>query len=284
MEHIKQQRIQEQGFTLVELSIVLVIIGLIVGGILVGQDMIKAAEIRSTVSQIGSYNSAMNTFRDKYRYLPGDIMDAAANAAGLVDRAPLPGRGNGNSLIEGYGGATIIAGETLLVWRDLNQMGMLDGSYVTAVDGAAITNTMPTAATTGNLVKLYLPEANLGRGNYITVYSTAGVNYYQILGMTAIVQATGVPTQVAALTPQEALNLDQKLDDGRPQTGSTRAMQSTGGLNNAYTVVGTVTIGSCINATALASGGEYNTAAGAGVNTAEANSNSPACSLRVRFN
>ena len=53
----------EEGFTLLELSIVLVIIGLIVGGVLVGQDMIKGAQIRATVAQLEKYNTAVNTFR-----------------------------------------------------------------------------------------------------------------------------------------------------------------------------------------------------------------------------
>ncbi len=58
-------RASQLGFTLIELSIVLVIIGLIVGGVLVGQDLIKAAETRATVGQVEKYNAAVNTFRTK---------------------------------------------------------------------------------------------------------------------------------------------------------------------------------------------------------------------------
>ena len=54
------------GFTLIELSIVLVIIGLIVGGVLVGQNLIKAAEIRNQIKQMQEYQIAFNTFRTKY--------------------------------------------------------------------------------------------------------------------------------------------------------------------------------------------------------------------------
>ena len=57
---------REQGFTLIELAIVLVIIGLIVGGVLVGQDLIKAAEIRASVTQIEQYNTAA-------KYIPHEI-------------------------------------------------------------------------------------------------------------------------------------------------------------------------------------------------------------------
>ena len=63
----------DRGFTLIEMASVLVIIGLIVGGILVGQSLIKAAEVRSEVTQMEKFQTAVNTFRDKYGYLPGDI-------------------------------------------------------------------------------------------------------------------------------------------------------------------------------------------------------------------
>jgi prepilin-type N-terminal cleavage/methylation domain-containing protein len=60
------------GFTLIEMAMVLVIIGLIVGAVLVGRDMIQAAEVRAQVSQIDHINAAVQTFRDKYNCLPGD--------------------------------------------------------------------------------------------------------------------------------------------------------------------------------------------------------------------
>src|SRR3984957_20998129 len=72
------------GFTLIELSIVLVIIGLIVGGILVGQDLIKAAEVRAQLLQIEKYNSAVNTFRGKFGGLPGDLALSLANQFGFT--------------------------------------------------------------------------------------------------------------------------------------------------------------------------------------------------------
>ena len=68
------------GFTFVELSIVLAIIGLLVGGVLVGRDLIKAAEIRGHVQQIEKYNAAANTFRSKYGGLPGDLLSSRAAA------------------------------------------------------------------------------------------------------------------------------------------------------------------------------------------------------------
>ena len=102
----------EKGFTLIELSIVLVIIGLIVGGVLVGQDLIKASEIRATVAQVEKYNSAVNTFRTKYNGMPGDLPQTTAGAFGLfaLTYATTLGFGDGNGLIEGgSGNAGILA-------------------------------------------------------------------------------------------------------------------------------------------------------------------------------
>src|ERR1700753_1576823 len=93
-----------QGFTLIELSIVLVIIGLIVGGILVGQDLIKAAEVRAQISQIEKFNTAVNTFRGKFGALPGDLPPAVANQYGFVVGASCVGgwgQRDGNGLIDG---------------------------------------------------------------------------------------------------------------------------------------------------------------------------------------
>lgn len=66
------------GFTLIELSIVMIVIGLIAGGILVGRDLIRVAEIRATVTQFEQFNTAVNTFKTKYNCLPGDCASAAS--------------------------------------------------------------------------------------------------------------------------------------------------------------------------------------------------------------
>src|ERR1017187_6744999 len=92
---------RNRGFTLIELSIVLVVIGLIVGGVLVGQDLIKAAQVRAEVTQLEKFNSAVNTFRVKYAYLPGDIPDPDASRFGFQARGSGEGMGDGNGIIEG---------------------------------------------------------------------------------------------------------------------------------------------------------------------------------------
>lgn len=208
----------EAGFTLVELSIVLVIIGLIVGGVLVGQDLIRAAEVRSTVAQLESTNAAINTFRVTYNALPGDIRSNLTASFGLQTRAGTPGRGDGNGLIQGYTGTTAGLegiGEILLIWRDLADMNLLGNSFQGTDTATAIT--VP-----GD----FFPAAKLGKGNYIVAYHALGLGYMQILGLSAVSNA-GAYTTFEATRPVDAFNIDSKLDDGVPSTGVIRAMSST---------------------------------------------------------
>ena len=92
------------GFTLIELSIVLVIIGLIVWGVLMGRDMIAAAQVRSQIKQIEDLETQINTFRLKYNCLPGDCINAT-ELFGSVDEA-------GNAINNGDGDGIILSQST----------------------------------------------------------------------------------------------------------------------------------------------------------------------------
>ena len=87
------------GFTLVEVAIVIVIIGLLLGGILKGEELITGARVRNLISQADGIKAAYYGFRDRYRALPGDYSKAVDSIAGRQDRhslfaegCPVPGR------------------------------------------------------------------------------------------------------------------------------------------------------------------------------------------------
>jgi prepilin-type N-terminal cleavage/methylation domain-containing protein len=272
---------KQAGFTLIELSIVLVIIGLIVGGVLVGQDLIKAAEIRATVGQVEKYNAAVNTFRTKYNGIPGDLVYAQASAFGLVlPAAGLTsgggtGLGDGNGLIQDTSSGNSPIGEPLIFWQHLSSASLIDGSLGTNIVAAATVGaTAPTPAQ-------YLPTAKLGRGNYWVVGSDTGTNYYILGGVTAI--STTAYTYSLALTPIESYNIDVKLDDGAPNTGIVQArtnnISSFGSLSGAY--------GSTIVATTgcLVAGGTAGvTDPSSTYNRGTTSGTTPNCMLRFRFN
>lgn len=267
-----QKQQSQQGFTLVELAIVLVIIGLIIGGVLVGQDMIKSAQIRATVAQWEGYNSATNTFRDKFAAVPGDISQTRAVQFGLYDRTAVAAAGNGdtNGLLQACAAtaaAGLLAGcETLLFWRDLNTMNLVEGWFQTATEDLGNGG----AAITAEEINAFFPEAKLGRGNYWTVFSAEGRNWFELAGITDV-SAAGVYTLTTSLSPFEAYNIDRKADDSRPLTGGVRALSSAAVLNTAAAPAAAAA-GVCIeNADST-----YNQGT-------EAFANTPACQLRMRF-
>ncbi len=287
--------IKQVGFTLIELSIVLVIIGLIVGGVLVGQDLIKAAEIRSTIGQYEKYNASINTFRTKYNGIPGDLVAASSTAFGLDPtagaHAGTAGLGDGNGLIDGVGGAAanqgLQWGEALLFWQQLSVATLVDGSYGTAVTTGGLAAANLTGATMGT----YLPPAKIGRGNYWSVGTdAAGSNYYVLGSLTAVTAATGVPVYANSLTPIESYNIDSKLDDGNPNTGIVQARLYSyvtgpgpfgvlsGSNASASGAADTATTYCTIGATATTTTNTYarNTSTGSG--------GTPNCILRMRFN
>lgn len=227
------------GFTLVEMSIVLVIIGLIVGGVLVGRDLIDAATIRAQIAQIEKFQAAVNTFRSKYGYLPGDIPDPKATQYGFVVRGAAEGQGDGSGIIEGsafwsggtnpcsYCPFTIGAGEAALFWSDLATANLVNGGF----SGAGAVSL--SSDISGLTIRQYAPEAKMGRGNYIYVWSGGwgannsmpdGKNYFGLSRIDQINSGDGMANTSQGLTVAEAYNIDTKLDDGMPQFGRIMAI------------------------------------------------------------
>ena len=220
---------ERDGFTLVELSIVLVIIGLIVGGVMVGQNMIESAKIRAAVSQIEQYSTAVNTFRLKYNSVPGDMSASNASSVGFATRVGTAGRGDGNGKVEGGSIGTVgypNAGETSLFWNDLGASGLIEGSFKgidCARDSVFCTRSSATVA-----VSQIFPPIKIGNNNYMTVVNDNGITSLVLFGNLISVSWAGGALLAAdfnggnglGLTPVQAYSIDLKIDDGFPLTGS----------------------------------------------------------------
>ncbi len=212
-----------RGFTLLEMSIVLTIIGFIVGGILVGRNLITASEISATITQVEKFKSATAAFQEKYGALPGDLPKSVATSFGFTARGTSAGEGDGNNLIEGITGSgnngrAQGGGETSMFWVDLttangHNLNLIPGSFYTATPTSLLTS-----AIQGTAFGSYFPEAKLGKGNYFFVYSYNGVNYIGLSSLTNV-SAGNVMYSITSITVLQAYGIDKKIDDGYPQLG-----------------------------------------------------------------
>jgi prepilin-type N-terminal cleavage/methylation domain-containing protein len=217
-----------RGFSLVELSIVLVIVGLLVGGILAGQSLIRASELRAVGTEYARYFSAMQAFRDKFFAIPGDFAEATriwgrqnSNADCVTNSsAPVSSDGgcdgNGNTIITGSSASSV--GEYRQFWRQLVLAGLIDGNY-SGASGAGGTNHC--------VFDVDCPISKLdGAGWDVYRYgpswtgdgSTYAGNYGQLQFVFGKQSNSGIP-ELQALRPEEAWSIDSKLDDGMPGTG-----------------------------------------------------------------
>ena len=120
-------KIAQKGFTLVEIAIVLVIIGLLLGGILKGQEMITQAKIKNAVADFSGISAAYYGYQDRYRAIPGDDPNAASRWSGAVS-------GDGNGVVTGAYNVscpvTVASGtaESCLWWDDLRRSGFVAGN------------------------------------------------------------------------------------------------------------------------------------------------------------
>lgn len=226
----------KRGFSLVELSIVLVILGLLTGGILAGQSLIRGAEMRAVITEYQRYAAASAAFRDKYFALPGDMPNAGkfwgyqagaaadgrdATCAGLTNASPATGaptcNGDGNGRIDGIPATN--AYERYRMWHHLANAGLIEGSYTGVQGPAGVYDTV---------AGLNTPRSKADGANWSCLWTgpvSGNPDIYDAdYGNNCEVRANG---SFAFLKPEEAWNIDTKLDDGRPAYGKVMTYKPT---------------------------------------------------------
>jgi prepilin-type N-terminal cleavage/methylation domain-containing protein len=212
---------RSSAFSLVELSIVMVILGLLTGGILAGKSLIRAAELRSVPTESSKYITAIHSFRDKYFWLPGDMPNATAfwgsrGGDGFVNstcHGSVPPTVMSTCNGDGSGTLNFTTSynlESRTIWQHLSNAGLIEGGYGYEE----------------------FPLSKLPNGAYGTNSSIAGwglnegaVDTFAGEYGNALVFGTTRSFYLCnsaapcPLTPEEAWNIDKKMDDGVPGTG-----------------------------------------------------------------
>lgn len=187
---------RQNGFTLVEIAIVLVIIGLLLGGVLKGQELISQAKIKNVVADFDGVTAAIYSYQDRYKRLPGD--DPGATRWTVAGSAINPGSSTtaGNNVLDGTGYASTTAtDENRLFWTELRMAGFVSGGDMTS---AATASSQPLNAA----------------GGILGVQSGG-------LGLSGLVVCSGsLPAKIAGA-------IDAQLDDGNATTGNVRALLET---------------------------------------------------------
>jgi prepilin-type N-terminal cleavage/methylation domain-containing protein len=181
----------QKGFTLVEIAIVLVIIGLLLGGILKGQEMITQAKIKNVIADFSGISAAYHGYQDRYRAIPGD--DAGANRWTGITAV-----GDGDGLLEGLYNSATATDESRLWWEDLRRSGFITGQGnaqpLNAANGMIGVQTGDAAAPPGRVLSSAAPDGFAG----------------------LIICSANLPDKIAIAT-------DTQMDDGQPAAGSVRA-------------------------------------------------------------
>jgi prepilin-type N-terminal cleavage/methylation domain-containing protein len=184
----------QAGFTLVEIAIVMVIIGLLAAGILKGQEMIAQAKIKSVMADFSGLTAAYDSYMDRYKAIPGNDPNAASRWAGATS-------GDGDGHVSGLYNSTNPADQSRLFWDDLRRAGFVAGSGTSQPLNAA-----------GGIVGVQTGDGVAPTFGPVLGSDAAGTGGLHTL----IVCSANLPDKIA-------IAVDTNMDDGSPATGTMRA-------------------------------------------------------------
>lgn len=201
---------KQRGFSLTEMSVVLVLIAFIIAAVMQGRNLIEGAKVRSIVSDISKYRVSINSFYGKYNQFPGDFNEAVAHWGGTTED------GNNNGKIEFLNGESTAIYEGYRAWQHLSYAQMVDVPLSGSVSGSTA------------IVGTHVPEAKTG-GGFLLEYGVFGLTNVNalILGVPAATDAAPVKVN-GILTASQAMDVDSKIDDGKPSAGIVRGQDGSG--------------------------------------------------------
>jgi prepilin-type N-terminal cleavage/methylation domain-containing protein len=215
----------QAGFTLVELAIVMIIIGLLIAGVLKGQALIANAQVTATVAQLKAVDAATTTFKDTYNALPGNITTPGTKLPNCAASALCATAGTGNGTLSNTPGTTPLGKEGERFFVHLNAASLITGIVPGAAGSLQIGQNFPATKISNNV--LLAGGTTAGAAADFAAQVTAN----PASSGTYLIIASTIATPAAAnvgLSPDQALRIDTKLDDGVPDTGQVLAYGTNG--------------------------------------------------------
>lgn len=188
---------KQHGFTLVEIAIVLVIIGLLLGGVLKGQEMINSAKVKNLANDFRSIPLFIYGYQDKFKRLPGDDSAVVTHLGATATAASTPAGSLGNGVIEGDWNSTTMSDESVLFWQHIRLAGLVTGSTDFSTEAKA---GLPANAEGGRFGLQMTPPIKGLSGSYYACSS--------------------------GISGKLAQQLDSSIDDGAAKLGSMRAQET----------------------------------------------------------
>jgi prepilin-type N-terminal cleavage/methylation domain-containing protein len=207
---------RQSGFTLIEIAIVLVIIGLLLGGILKGQELINSARVKNLAADFRNVPMFIYGYQDKFRTLPGDDPAVAAHLGTDGVQATTPTGTQGNGVIESPWNSTTSTDESYLFWQQVRLAGLAPGVTTPGADGYLPTNA------SGGTIGIQSGTTDIEKT------PITGADDKAIRGA-YIICSTGILGKFVK-------QLDIQMDDGETDSGSMMATPTTGyAIGNAAT-------------------------------------------------